>query len=92
MKIFREYVKEKCGRNGEQERNLTEDEQDGLKRITKRRDEKEVVIMKTDKSGKFTVATTEKYIEMGMGHVRDDKEVTREEIRGIEWVLNGHCA
>ena len=29
---------------------------------------------------------------MGMGHVRDDREVKREEIRGIERVLNGHCA
>ena len=92
LKIFREYVKEKCGKNGEQECNLTEDEQDGLKRISKRRDEKEAVIMKTDKSGKFTVATIDKYMEMGMSHVRGDREVSRQEIRNIERILNGHCA
>ena len=47
--------------------------------------------MKTDKSEKFSVATIEKYIEMGMGHVKDDKQVTRDEVREIERALNGHC-
>ena len=47
--------------------------------------------MKTDKSGKFTIATMEKYIEMGMKHVGDDKQVNREKIREIERILNGHC-
>ena len=92
LKIFNDYVREHCGKNGEQKSNLSEEERDGLERLTKRRDEKGAVIMKTDKSGKFTVATVEKYIEMGHSHIGDDKEITREKIREIERILNGHCA
>ena len=91
LRIFKEYKREHCGKNGEQECNLTEEEQDGMKRITKRRDDKEAIIMKTDKSGKFTVATIEKYLEMGMSHVKGDREINRDEIRVVERLLNGHC-
>ena len=90
-RIFREYLREKCGKDGEQKSNLSDEEKDGLKRIQKRREEKEAVVMKTDKSGKFTIATMDKYIEMGMKHVGNDKEVNREKIREIERILNGHC-
>ena len=90
-KIFREFVREKCGKDGEQKSNLDDDERDGLKRIQKRREDKQAVIMKTDKSGKFTIVTMEKYVEMGMKHVGDDKEISREKIREIERILNGHC-
>ena len=53
IRIFREYVREKCGKEGEQKSNLSEDEKDGMKRIMKRREDKEAVVMKTDKSGKI---------------------------------------
>ena len=73
-RIFREYVKEKCGKDGEQKSNMGEDEKDGMKRILKRREDKEAVIKKTDKLRKFTIATLDKYIGMGMKHVGDDKQ------------------
>ena len=38
-RIFREYVRDKCGKDGEQKSNLSDEEKDGLKRIQKRRDE-----------------------------------------------------
>ena len=56
----------------------------------KRIKEGEIVVMKTDKSGKMCISTKEKYIELGMQHVKGDKEISREELRCIERILNGH--
>ena len=54
--------------------------------------EGELVVMKTDKSGKFCVTTKENYLEMGMDHVKNDKEVTREKLREVERHPNSHTA
>ena len=92
MRVFREFREKHCVRDGSQKSNLTEEEQEGLKTLMKRIKEGELVVMKTDKSGKFCVTTKEKYVEMGMDHVKNDKEVTREELREVERHLNGHTA
>ena len=68
---------------------MSEDEKDGMKRILKIREDKEAVVMKIDKFGKFTIATLDKYIEMGMEHVGDDKEVGREKIREMGTAVHG---
>ena len=51
-------------RNHEYE-NLTAAEKRGLKKLKKHVEKDEVVIVKTDKSGKFGVISKEKYLEMG---------------------------
>ena len=92
MKAFKRYREKYCGKTGEQKSNLTMEEQEGLKKLVKRIRDGEIVIMKTDKSGKFCVATRERYIELGMDHIKNDKEITREELRQIERYLNSHTA
>ena len=52
-KVYKEYTEEVCNKKGEVKGNLTEDEKDGLRRLQKRIKEKQVVILKTDKSGKM---------------------------------------
>ena len=51
---------------------------------------KELVIMKTDKSGKLCVATMEEYVKMGAKHTCKDSLVYRREIIEIEKNINGH--
>ena len=89
-RIYSQYIKEFCNENGDQKTNLTEDETRGLKKLKKRVEEGGGVVMKTDKSGKMCISTKEKYIELGMQHVKGDKEISREELRCIERILNGH--
>ena len=54
-KIYRVYRQEKCKKNGEQVSNLTEEQEKGLKTLKKKMQDEEIVILKTDKSGKLCV-------------------------------------
>ena len=60
-------------KNGEQPTNLTESQQIGLKSLKKRVKEAQIIILKTDKSGKLCVATVEEYIRMGQVHTGKDQ-------------------
>ena len=90
-KIYNTYRQEFCNKNGEQHTNLTEQEQRGLKKIQKMIKEENLVILKTDKSGKFATTNLENYLRMGQEHTGKDKIITRVDIRNIETVLNCHC-
>ena len=90
MNICSEFKKEKCSEQGEQASNLTEEQQQGLKSLKLRIKNKEIVVLKTDKSGKLCVATTEEYIKMGYKHTKKDKIIYRREIQEIEKNINGH--
>ena len=83
-KIYKDYRREKCKKNGKQEQNLTEQQRQGLKSIKKRIQEEDIIILKTDKSGKLCVASVEEYIRMGKEHAGKDKLVSRKEIAEIE--------
>ena len=48
-KIYNQYRQEFCNKNGEQKSNLSEQEQRGLKKLQKRIQEDNLIIMKTDK-------------------------------------------
>ena len=53
---------------------------------------KEIIIMLTDKSGKFAVSDVESYIEMGAVHTSKDTEVGDETVRKIQKMYNGHSS
>ena len=72
--------------------NITEEERMGLKRIQKRIKEGELIVMKTDKSGKMSVTDRENYAKMGQEHIKDDKKIDREEVRRIDKLMNEHSA
>jgi hypothetical protein len=71
----REWVKANCNCRGEQKPNLSSKEQAGLKNIKRRVADGELVILPTDKSGRFGVMSMANYIKSGMVHVGDDEEV-----------------
>ena len=89
-KIYEDYTEEVCNKRGEVKGNLTEEEKDGLRRLQKRIKEKQIVILKTDKSGKMCLVTMEEYKLMGMEHTNKDEEIDRRGIIEIEKQLNGH--
>ena len=90
MKIFQDYVQKNTHKNGQQESNLTAEEQAGLRSLQKRITNGEIIIIKTDKSSKLTVTNEEEYRKMGQEHIAKDKKINRQEIIDIEETLNGH--
>ena len=52
--------------------------------------EKEIIILKTDKSGKVCVTTREEYVKMGEEHTKKDERIDRKGIIEKEKQLNGH--
>jgi hypothetical protein len=68
----REWTAQNCNCKGDQKANLTKQEQAGLKSIQKRIAEGELVILPTDKSGRFAIMSMETYVAAGSVHVKDD--------------------
>ena len=59
IKTFYKYRAKKCTENGDQTPNLTLKEMRGLKKLRKRVQNKSIVVLKTDKSGKLTTMKRE---------------------------------
>ena len=89
-RVYQEYRREHCTSNGEQESNLTSQERKGLESLQKRMKTENLIIMKTDKSGKLCVTTEQMYKEMGEVHVKEDKIIDRDKIREIDKTMNEH--
>ena len=90
MEIFKEYLAKNTDKKNDQKSNLTRQEQEGLKTLQKKIKEGDLVVLKTDKSSKFTVTNKQEYLKMGQEHVDKDKMVTRQEVIEIEETINGH--
>ena len=69
---------------------MTREERAGLKSLKMRMKKEEIVIMKTDKSGRFLVTTPEEYLKMGEVHTEKDKEITWEEVKDLEKEIGAH--
>ena len=78
-------------RKNQEGRNLTKQQREGLKKLKKRIGDKEVIVLKTDKSGKITLADREKYLAMGRKLNEKDKKIKKEELRIMERKINEHC-
>ena len=78
--IHNKYREESCNKKGDVKGNLTEEEKEGLKSLQKRMKEKEIIILKTDKSGKMCVTTREEYEKMGHKHTKKDEKIDRKGI------------
>ena len=85
----RDWVKKNCNCKGEQKSNLSREEQAGLKSVRKRIADGELVLLPTDKSGRFAVMSMETYVKAGMVHVKDDIEVGVMEKQANQSRING---
>ena len=85
-----EYRKENCDKKGKQEINLTKEEMRGVKKLEKRKQEGEIVILMTDKSSKMCAVKINEYLELGEVHVGKDIVIDRDEVGRREKFLNNH--
>ena len=90
MKAYRKCKKRLCNEKGEQTTNLTREEQRGLRKLQKRIRNHEILVIKTDKSGKLAVIDRDKYLEMGKEKCLQDRKIGREEHREIERRIEDH--
>ena len=88
-KISDKHFEEKT-ENGEQIPNLSAPQKRGLDSLLKRIKAGEIIIMKTDKSGKFVVVDMTDYLRMGHDHTANDKKIDMVEVIEIEKNINGH--
>ena len=84
LKTFNKYQKRVCNEKGEQKSNISRTEQRGLRELRKRIKNHEILILKTDKSGKLTVITRDEYLKMGLEKCSNDERTDREEHKRIE--------
>ena len=91
-KVFKEYVNENCSESGGQKSNLTWSQKNGLKKLLKRKKDGDIIVLTTDKSGKFAVTEMETYLAMGAIHTSKDSVVSDHEVKKIQRLHNGHVA
>ena len=63
---------------------------EGLKSIPLRLVNGELVVLPTDKSGRFAIMTMDKYIKAGEVHVKDDEKMGTDDLKKNKRHLNGH--
>ena len=101
---YRAYTREKCepvrgsapgegsediSKGSRQKTNLTRAAMRGLKSLKKRVKEGSLVVLPTDKSGRFAVMSRETYLKAGTKHTAKDELVGSEQISRTQAVLNG---
>ena len=89
-KTFKKYVDLHCNEKGEQESNLSMSEIRGLRKLRKRIKNKEIIAVKTDKSGKLTVMKRDLYEKLGEEKCKQDRIIDDHEHRKIEKRINDH--
>ena len=80
LQVAREVDEEMSG-EGKQE-TLNEQEQRGLKPLQRRIKDGEIIIMETEKSGRFSVCTLEDYLTAGDLHIQAGREIDEKKYRG----------
>ena len=83
------YIQEKCDKKGNiLERTLDHQQQRGLKSLSRRVSEKEIVVQKSDKGGDLVVNTMENYIETMKPHFESDPDLSWDQHAKLEAELN----
>ena len=92
MAEFRKYCKNNCKKGGLQKNNLSKSQEEGLKSLSKRIKEGEILVLPTDKSGKLCVMTRNTYELSGNEHIGGDDVVSCKELWEDQKTINGHVA
>ena len=75
---------------GVQENNLTMEEENGLTKLQKRVKDGYLVVVKTEKSGRFSVISMEEYDRSGTLHIKNDVEMNLSLLQENQRRLNGY--
>ena len=84
--MIEEWDKEK--KTGKE--NLSEQQKEGLEKLTDRRKKKEIVCFPTDKSGVMTVDSPENYVLSMQAHIQDTARATQDDYETAEKLINSH--
>ena len=76
---YRRWVKENCDCKGRQKANLSKRKSEGLKSLQKRIKDGDLVVLPTDKSGRFAIMSMETYMLAGEVHTGRDEEFGTDE-------------
>ena len=91
--IYREYVAKNCDEKGRITKpNLSSKELRGLRSLLKRIQNREVMVIPSDKSGKLTVVSWDLYIQNMQKIIGQDKAVGWSEVGPTQARMNGHCS
>ena len=90
--VVKKYIENECGKNGKQKSNLSASETRGLKGLKTSVENGEIVVLPTDKTGKFSVMGRDDYEAAGLVHTQGDVEVGWEEVKKAQREINGHVA
>ena len=91
-KVYRDFRNQFADEDGIQESNLTEGEERGLKKLQKRVREGELIVVKTDKSGRFSLMSLKEYQRAGEVHTAKDSEVDLDFLIKNQKKVNGHIS
>ena len=86
------WAAKNCDCKGDQAMNLSVEEVRGLKSIRARIKSGELVVLLTDKSGRFSVMIMETYIKAGEVHIGDDEKIDHKKLKANQRKLNGHVS
>ena len=75
-------------RQNQKDSNLTKEEKEGIKCLKERDD---IIILPTDKSGRFAVDTTENYIAACRVHTEGDTNIEQKEYEKLQKEINAHA-
>jgi hypothetical protein len=89
MEEGKKWIKTNCDCNGNQQSNLDKEELIGLKSLKKKIKEGLIVVLPTNKSGRFCVMSMDTYIKCGEVHTSMDEEIGLKELKANQTKLNG---
>ena len=72
--------------------NLNYNQRKGLQKIAKRIEDKELLIIQTDKTDCLAAVSVDKYLDLGMKHTASDLEVSLEDFGTTQRLISGHPA
>ena len=70
--------------------NLTEEQQQGLSSLKRKKKDHDIVIFETDKSKRFACDSIENYTRLGATHIANDEVVEEETRKQFEKEVNAH--
>ena len=88
MATFKQFMAEKCGKNGRQKSNLTKSQVKGMISLKTRIKNGEIVVVPTDKTGKFSVMSRASYEQAGLAHTSGGTEAEWGEIEEAQREVN----
>ena len=91
-RIFDDYMAQFTDEEGVQESNLTASEKKGLASLKKKVKTGSIVIVQTDKSGRFAVMSLKDYERPGAKHTDKDIEVDLTFLVENQRMINGHIS